>query len=327
MRKSVFLTISKAALSVLLIWWLTASVDLNRLRSSAAELSPETLAGATALFVLQALILGWRWHRIVVLLGGKLPPVKAVEWVFVGLFFNQALPTSVGGDITRMWNLHRLGTAHGLAFASVAIERVTGIAALGLMISLCVPTVWDHLTPQMRIPLIVVGPALVMALGVLAFIDQLAAAWLSGRVLKQAAALASGLRIVMKSGKATLEIAMLGGLASLVVICAASVLGRDLAIDLPLSTLVVVVGGAVLFSVLPISLGGWGVREATMVTLFNTVGVATESALALALIWALLPLLVSLPAGLLWWARHLHSRSSENTQCGHSIGNEPSPPL
>ena len=93
----------------------------------------------------------------------------------------------------------------------------------------------------------------------------------------------------------------LGIAASLTGIVAAYVLGLDLGIELSFPAYVVLVGGATLFAVLPISLGGWGVREVGMVALFGAVGVSPERALTLSVLYGVLPLLISLPGGLSWW--------------------------
>ena len=49
-----------------------------------------------------------------------------------------------------------------------------------------------------------------------------------------------------------------------------------------------------------------------LVALFGAVGVAPEKALAVSLLWGLLPLLVSLPAGFLWWAGGTQASSPVN---------------
>ncbi len=130
--------------------------------------------------VLQTAIIGWRWHRIVRFLGGSLPPVKAIHWVFEGLFFSQTLPTSVGGDVVRIWNLHRHGSAPGVAF-SVAIERGTGVVLLGLLVTLCLPTVWISLSdPLLRAALLAVGPCLLAGLVFVAGGYKSLVKWLPG---------------------------------------------------------------------------------------------------------------------------------------------------
>jgi uncharacterized membrane protein YbhN (UPF0104 family) len=100
-------------------------------------------------------------------------------------------------------------------------------------------------------------------------------------------------------------------------------LGLGLGIALAFPVYVALVGGATLLSVLPISLGGWGVREVGMVTLFGAVGVAPERALALSLIWGFLPLLICVPAGLLWWIGGAHAHKVEVLDRATAAGNLP----
>jgi hypothetical protein len=296
-------TLFKATLTLILLWWVTKSLEIGQLRTTLGTVSVEAVALAGGAIVLQTAIIGWRWHRIVHLLGGVLPPGNAIYLAFVGLFFNQALPTSVGGDAVRIWRLHRLGSAPGLAFSSVAIERMTGVVVLGLMITLCLPAVWHEIGyVTLRTALLAVGPSLLACLLLLTVVDKLTLTGLPPRYAELVSALPRGLRLLGARRRTILEVTGLGIAASLTGILAAYILGRDLAIPLSLPAYVTLVGGAALFSVLPFSIGGWGLREASMVALFGAVGVSSERALVLSILWGVLPLVVSLPVGVAWWA-------------------------
>lgn len=296
------LIVARVALSVALIAWILHSLDGAALAGALRRLAPAALAAAALLIALQAVIIGWRWHRIVALLGGDLSPARAVTWVLVGMFFNNALPTSVGGDAVRIWLLRKSGAPLGLSLGSVAIERGTGLVILGLMVSACVPAVWTTLEGGgVRLALASVGPILLAGLVAAAVADKLVAERLAGRVASGLRWLGDGLRCLARRPLALAEVAGLGIVASFTGLLAAYVLGEGLGIGLGLPEYVVLVGGSVLLSLLPISLGGWGVRELSMVTLFGAVGAGAEQALGLSLLWGLLPVLVSLPAGVLWW--------------------------
>jgi uncharacterized membrane protein YbhN (UPF0104 family) len=60
--------------------------------------------------------------------------------------------------------------------------------------------------------------------------------------------------------------------------------------------------GVLLVSMLPISLGGWGVREHAMVVAFGLVGVPADAALSASILYGLCLLIASLPGGVLWLA-------------------------
>jgi len=301
MKRALTLAV-KCGLSIALIGWVVGSLDLGSLGQVLARLQAWVLILALVLMALQGFILGWRWHRIVTLLGGELSPANAMRWVFMGLFFNQALPTSIGGDAVRIWKLRQHGASLNFAFGSVALERASGLAIMGLMISACVPAVWYQMNNLVLLgALLLAGPMLAAGLILAAVADRFPANWLPPRPNELLARLCGSLRRIATRPLALLEVSGLAALASLTGFLAAFVLGANLGIDLGLPAYIVLVGGAVLLSVLPISLGGWGVREIGMVALFGAVGVPAEPALALSLAWGLMPLLASLPGGLLWW--------------------------
>ena len=62
----------------------------------------------------------------------------------------------------------------------------------------------------------------------------------------------------------------------------------------------VLIPPVVLVSTIPISIAGWGVREAAMITLLALVGVAEADAFVLSVLFGLLTFGLSLPGGIVW---------------------------
>ena len=301
MNQRAFSALGKACITGVLLWWVVSWIDVGQLRAVLSRLDAGAIASAAALVAVQALFIAWRWHRIVRRLGGELPPSKSLLWVLVGQFFNLALPTSVGGDALRIWSLHRHGTAPGVAFSSVAAERATGVVILGVMVSLSLALLPSGVTDGIFLTLVSAGPLLLVALALLAFADSLPLAWFPGFLTVPVVQLARALRLLVATPPSLLELLALSVAASTAGIAAAYVVGRSLDIDLPFAAYVAFVGGAVLLASLPISVGGWGVREAGMVALFATSGVAPEGALAVSLVFGILPAVVALPGVMAWW--------------------------
>ena len=292
---------AKITFTLVLAAVLLRHVDIAEMARLFRTLGAGGLLLSAALMGLQAVMLAWRWHLLLRRLGQPLPGSLALRWVMVGLFFNQALPSSVGGDVFRVWSLHRRGGAPGTAFASVALERLTGVTLLALMVAACVPLLGPGLPAGAAWALMLAGPALVVGLALLTVADRVALPWLPSGLQPSLAATSGGLRSVLAAPADALAVAALGLAASLCGLCAAWVLSRSLGMTQPLVAVIVVLGGAMLISVLPISLGGWGVREASVVALFGALGVASEQALALSVAFGLLQLMTSLPGGVLWW--------------------------
>ena len=301
MSQRTFFALGRACVTGVLLWWVISLIDVGQLRAALSRLDTATTAFAAALLALQSLLLAWRWHRIVRRLGGELPASKSLLWVLVGQFCNLALPTSVGGDALRIWSLHRHGTAAGVAFSSVAVERVTGVVILGLMVSLSVAALKSDMPGGIFLALVSAGPLLLAALALLAFADSVPLTWFPSWLTVPVAGSARALRLLVAAPPTLLELMALSAAASTAGIAAAYVVGRSLEIDLSFAAYVAFVGGAALLALLPVSLGGWGVREAGMVALFATSGVPSEAAVALSLVFGILPAVVALPGAVAWW--------------------------
>jgi uncharacterized membrane protein YbhN (UPF0104 family) len=300
----------KLAVSVGLMAWVLNSLDMATLVQAMDRLTPGSVVAACALIGLQQLILAWRWHRILHRMGHRWSAGQSLRWVYLGSLFNQALPSSIGGDAIRIWAVHQHGSGLGIAIGSVAVDRLTGLAVLAGMVSLAALLLSPALpTSSLSIALLAAGP---LAIGGLALMLALQCA--APRILPMGAAenlarVTGAVRVSLGRPRAAVEVLGLGALASLLALMASAALGQSLGVEASMLTYVALVGGATLFSVLPVSLGGWGVRETSMVALFSLVGSSKEAVLAMSVSSGLLALVVVLPAALLWWLRPASHKS------------------
>lgn len=292
----------KIGLTALLLLWLLARLDLSAMKAAFVRLSAPAIGSALLLVLLQHLVLAWRWHRIVKWLGGTWPLKDSLRWVLVGLFFNQALPTGVGGDAVRIWALRRAGQPASVAVGSVIAERGTGLVVLCLIVIAGIlagpPSLIDAGPGH---ALITASATLAGLLASLAVADHWLTRWLPARWAEACDRMAAALRSLFRSPRAFSEILVGGILATSLGLGAAVVLGHALGLQYAVTVYFALVGAAVLLTLLPISLGGWGVREAGMVALFGHLGSPAEPVMALSLVWALLPLVIALPGGMLFW--------------------------
>lgn len=304
MPRRLWTPLLKLSASVLLLVWVAWALDWTALARVLGGVDRQKLLLAILLLALQVLVIGWRWRRIVVRLGGRMRGIDAVRWVLVGQFFNGALPTSVGGDALRIMLLHRSGAGAHVAVQSVLIERVSGLVVLGLIVSLCAPTVWSATNSSpvttLGLALALAGPVLALAVVAFVLIGRLGRAFLPTRAGAVLATALQSLRPFVRKPSLMAEIAGMACAASLIGLAAGHVLAQALGISTTFPATAALLGGAVILSLAPVSLGGWGVREAGMVALFGSIGVPAESALALSLLWGVLPLLISVPAFLVW---------------------------
>src|SRR5580704_1039271 len=67
----------------------------------------------------------------------------------VGLFFNQVLPTGVGGDAIRAWRCRKLGIGLGPAIRSILLDRACGYLVLVVIYAASLPSLL-HILPEAR---------------------------------------------------------------------------------------------------------------------------------------------------------------------------------
>lgn len=291
----------KASITAVLLAGLLAFVDLAALALALRRLDGWLAAAVAALLVAQAGLTALRWQLIARQLGLSLGPLQSLYWVLVGQFLNLALPTSIGGDGFRVWKLHRdNGAPLGSALLTVAIERGTGLILLALLVSLCSLSLRGQLTAQQLFPLAALGPAALLLVVPLLWAPRWAGSVPWPRLAGLLRRLGEANGHLLAHPAQTAAVLGLGVASSAIGLYAAWVLTAALGLHVGTAQVMALTGAAVIIAVLPISLGGWGVREASMVGLFSLVGVPTESAIAVSLLWGLLPVAISAPAALYW---------------------------
>ena len=129
----------KFLVSGFLIWFLLSNIDLGAAKVRLLEIDPAMLAGAALVFFVQTFIGGFRWAAVLTAIGKPLGFLKSYQLFYIGAFFNQTLPSSVGGDAVRMYKAYRHGLGLRAAVNGVVLERVVTVVALVVMVDATQP--------------------------------------------------------------------------------------------------------------------------------------------------------------------------------------------
>jgi hypothetical protein len=106
------------------------------------QLSWSRLAGALGLVIVSRLFVAARWYVLLRSGGVKISLGQAAALTFTGLFSNNFLPTTIGGDVVRLAGAMQLGYDRAVCLASIAADRLIGM--LGMLFTLplgLIPTV------------------------------------------------------------------------------------------------------------------------------------------------------------------------------------------
>jgi uncharacterized membrane protein YbhN (UPF0104 family) len=212
--------------------------------------------------------------------------------VFVGVFFNELLPTGVGGDAVRAWRCSKLGIGLGTAIRSILLDRAWGY-------TMCHPpgSVARFAQARERVGVVAVLVAALAALLVLVSLDYLPRPLLRLRVIAPLAELSrEGRHLLMHPGRCAAVLG-LSVLTIALAILAYKLIGDGIGSRLSLGVWAMVMPPVIFIQLLPVSLAGWGVREATLVVALGSFGIPAEAALAISISVGLSLILTGLPSG------------------------------
>ncbi len=283
----------KLAVSAALIGWCLRSVDPGELAAAFATIDPRAALACLAFLVAHTLLCAWRWRLVGRALGLAGPaPRDAVRWMAFSVTLSQVLPSTVGGDAYR---IAVLGRQEGVAAAARCVihDRLSGLWVLAALAGAAAAATAALAGPA--------GGALGAAPGfaalgglVLAFVAAVPlAAWIGvhaeasrlWRMVRSPAILATSLGIHAMT------------LAAVAVLCMGFKPGAPLWWQMALLT-----PAAMLAAAVPVSVGGWGVREAALVALAAAFAIPQSDALAVSIAFGVMMLANGVIGALLWAA-------------------------
>ena len=287
--------LARIGVVVMLYYMISRKVDINDVKRLLTPEFAAALACAVLLNMSQAVACTIRW----VTLAGtsiKLPPLLVnIAIYFEGLFFNQALPSFVGGDAVRVLRWRGFGVGTHDAFVSVFRDRMFGAIGAALFALLACWQLWQLPveTYKTLVALVLSLAALGAGVGLLAVIQSRRITRFFARMpriharLHRISAAPLGAWTYFKATVYSVLGQVFSGVS---VLWIASSIG----IELPALLLVSITGIIVVTAMIPISLAGWGIREAGFVALLVPLGVGSESAVLLGISLGLASLISAL---------------------------------
>jgi hypothetical protein len=291
----------KIGLTALAIAAVVRTVDIV----SAWQKLPEQRLGsvllAAAVIAFQMVIAGLRWHVIIKQFTPTANLAESLRVYYIGNFFNAFLFGTMGGDVMRAWLAYRVHADMSAAAISVLLDRIASLAGLAILVLISVPLALSRIGHDAAvITLAGLAAAGLAGIAIVAQLDRLPSAWLRRRPLRLLHMLGEATRTVFLRRAVAVPALLLAVLAQVLVVISVYFLAVSLDANVSFANCLFLMQIVTLVTSLPISLGGWGVREATMIAVFGLVGVPASTMLLLSVESGLLAVAIVLPAGILW---------------------------
>lgn len=298
----------RAAVSAGLLALLVSTLNLKELGDTLARVIPGLLALGILAFLAANLANVLKWRLILTAQGAKAPFLHLTSLLYIGLFFNNLLPSNFGGDVVRAFKLSRIIGDSAVAAGSVVADRASSTFAL-LFIA-AVPAVVELRLLGTRLAALILAMFVLSVVAIAVLASERAVKRLGTLPLLKLGFFGFREHLVsfyyslygMKSRKGLLTAVLA---ASLVYqglqVLTVYVLALSLGIEVPVVYYFLFIPVVLAVSMVPISLNGLGIREATWVLLFSQVGVPAAEALSMSILSFLVMTVVSLAGGVFYF--------------------------
>lgn len=296
-------TAIKIAVSALILWALFRNIDLALFWKTVVSVHPMAVVAVAFILIITQAVSTLRWS-IILRKDMDISYLRLLSIYFIGMFFNNFLPTMVGGDLVKGYFLYRSSGKGDVSFASIFMDRYSGFTALMVITAIALIPGYALISGT-NLPTL-------FALLICGFFFGSLFLWIGG-LHNWAMKLFSRIHFyginkkidtfynVLMSYKAKPDILAKTFACSVIVQCGVMIghwfLGRQLGINAGIGYYFLFIPLTTTISMLPISLSGLGIREGAFIYLFAKAGVPTEQALTLSLMWFAVMAIVSLIGG------------------------------
>ncbi|WP_333655430.1 lysylphosphatidylglycerol synthase transmembrane domain-containing protein [Dissulfurispira sp.] len=294
--KKIAILIAKLSVSSILLYLLILKIGTQTIINNMRALSPATFIAAVGIYITTTYLSSRRWNLLI-------PQDMETKGLFslymIGSFFNAYMPGIIGGDAVKAYYLSKVlkednSTPHthqsslSVAIASVFMDRYIGFSALLAISIIAFPFGFKYLegtAVKWLMPLVLVA-FISGSIIVLKFRFGERVKFLF-RIYEYFQIYSRKRHILFKAFLYSLVIQISG-------IVAIYILSKGISLNISFLSLLIFVPIIILISFIPVSISGIGLREGAFVIFLGTIGVPSDSAMTLSILWFLSVVVASL---------------------------------
>lgn len=285
-------------------------VSLQQLHDVFSAMKPAWLVALYALLFINTAISSFKWRQLLLADKIDIPLHSLIAKYLIASFFSMFLPSNIGGDAYRVYAVAKKGGGTARSFASVLADRLSGFIAVVLLgFFFCIAA--RSRLPDQRILLVPVAAFLILctAIGIL-LKQSFARRALNWRIIERFPKLQKfghdmldSVLQYRRSPGLMFRVMAISFVFQFNMIVCLFLLSRALGLGVPFHYFCMFVPIVTLFEALPISIYGIGVRDASYVYFYGSVGLAKHEALSLAIAYLLTTFIYCASGGILFMLR------------------------
>lgn len=304
--KKISTSFLKLIVGLSMIFFIFSRIEWNEFINTIKRINPVFIYVLIILFFFPGVCLSvLKWKKLLLIHNINLPFKQLYLYYLIGTFFNNFLPSTIGGDVSRVLYLKRATNKTSEITASIVMERLTGILALIFLGAL---SVLVNLSFVIRHPLLLYVVSLFFSVVIVIYL------LLGNYTLKRhfhnlkflipfwgkVAELFEALYNYRNHKKVLLSALIISIVFVLFGVLATYLYFLSIAIEVPIRELILIYTLVQLIGILPISINSIGLTEGSYIILFGLIGISSVDALTVALLGRVLLMLVSLSGGVVF---------------------------
>jgi uncharacterized membrane protein YbhN (UPF0104 family) len=274
-------------------------VDMRSVGDRLSQIGYGAVALAGVMAFAQVILCAVRWHFVTRQTKTPLSMQNALLGYVEATFVNAFFPTLVASDGARVLRATASGSSPTNAFVGVVTDRIVALCGLGvasLTGLFILPDAAQH--PLLMMAIVGILPAFLLGLVVLDIAGRIFVRFSGWRIVRPFLELASYVRRLRSMPRLTLLVVAISITGHAFCAAAFYILGLQLGIDIGYWPMFALAASILVYAAVPLSIGGWGIREAVTAALFGLVGVAPSAAVALSIAFGLLMSVVGFLCGI-----------------------------
>jgi uncharacterized membrane protein YbhN (UPF0104 family) len=302
--KNAALFLVKLAITVACFWYVARQVNIADFKRLFGTFDYGWALIAALVVMVETPLVALRWRTILNSLASgveQTPSKPIIAITAIAVFVAQILP-NVAADAVRVWLLARSGRSWRHGLPSVVIDRGLGVFTLLVIgfVTLLFPSALTTLAGYRTLALQVFGLLIAGAVAAIFVVPYVAPILDRFSLTRLAGQFASATHYVLIRSRARWWILSIGFAVHLLTIVAVWSLGRAHGLVLPVIDAALLFTFMVSISLIPVSIGGWGLRELAVSSLLGAYGVPLEQALFFSVSFGLVLMLAALPGAVVW---------------------------
>jgi uncharacterized protein (TIRG00374 family) len=299
----------RLVLSVVLLILLFSRIDINHVLDDLQNVNIPYFIIGLAIFWGYLVLWSYRWQLFLRGAGEAIRLGELFQTLLIGFFFSMFLPTVVGTDAGRMYELSRERENKTGVVSTVLLDRVVGLISTVIMASLALLIGGYRYIDNFIIPVVIVGSLLLLVVGWVLFFnrrfmhqfDWVIRLSIINRFQDSIRSLYQALYLLQQQPRLLIMTLLISFVMQTMEIMSVVLLAVALGLKINAIHFFIFMPIIWILITIPISIGGLGVREGAFVFFLGQVGIHSGHAITISLLYYFYSVIVGVVGGIIWF--------------------------